>query len=81
MINFKKFCKETPELITSWQELTKLAEKCQLKNEVNAELVELLSLSSKRIYNLIKGFDPDNNIYNAQGDRTKVQSYAQAVRA
>ena len=78
---FKAFCVAQPELQTSWNELMLLVEKCCQKNEVNARLIELLNQSSRRTFNLIKGFDPDNNIYNAKGDRTRVRYYSDSLSA
>lgn len=72
MDDFKSFCLTHSELAVPWKKLTGIAEKCQQKNEVNAELVGLLIQSSKRLHNLIKGFDPDNHLYNARGNQTKV---------
>ncbi len=77
----KKFCLHNPELSDSWERLMNLVEQCNFKNEVNARLIELVTLSTKRTFNLIKGFDPDNNIYNSTGDRTIVKHYGQSLSA
>jgi len=77
----KKFCFKTPQLSASWEQLMKLVEQCSIKNEVNARLIELIAVSTKRAFNLIKGFDPDNNIYNSTGDRTIVKHYGQSLSA
>ena len=58
-----------------------LVEKCRFKNEVNGRLISLLNQSSRRTFNLIKGFDPDNNIYNATGNRTAVRHYGDSLSA
>jgi flagellar biosynthesis/type III secretory pathway chaperone len=60
-------------IASAWIELMALVQSCYLKNEVNAQVVHLTHLSIKRRLNLIKGFDPDNNIYNKKGDRNLVQ--------
>ena len=77
----KKFCLQNPELSASWEGLMNLVGQCNFKNEVNARLIELVTVSTKRTFNLIKGFDPDNNIYNASGDRTIVKHYGQSLSA
>ncbi len=77
----KQFCTNTPELQGSWQKLMELVGQCYHLNEVNAQLIELLTKSTKRTFNLIKGFDPDNNIYDAKGDRKIVSHYGQPVSA
>ncbi len=77
----RKYCLNHPELETSWNGLMNLVKQCNFKNEVNARLVELVTSSTKRTFNLIKGFDPDNNIYNSSGDRTIVKHYGQSVLA
>lgn len=77
----KKFCLNNLELSSSWQQLMRIVEQCHFKNEVNARLIELVSVSTKRTFNLIKGFDPDNNIYNSTGDRTIVKHYGQSISA
>lgn len=77
----KEICLKTPELSASWEQLMNLVEQCNLKNEVNGRLIELVAISTKRAFNLIKGFDPDNNIYNSTGDRTIVKHYGQSLSA
>lgn len=77
----KKICMKIPELSANWERLMNLVEQCNFKNEVNARLIELVTVSTKRTFNLIKGFDPDNNIYNSSGDRTIVKHYGQSVSA
>ncbi len=81
LAQLKKYCTENTQLSENWSELMQLVEKCCLKNEVNARLIELLTQSSRRTFNLIKGFDPDNNIYNACGDRTAVRHYGDSISA
>ncbi len=78
---FKKFCSRNPALAESWTELMQLVEKCCFKNEVNARLIDLLNHSSQRTFNLIKGCDPDNNIYNSQGNRTTVRHFSSSLSA
>lgn len=78
---FKSFCVSHPQLEPAWNELMQLLEKCCVKNEVNARLIDLINQSSRRTFNLIKGFDPDNNIYNAKGDRTRVRYYNDSLSA
>ncbi len=77
----KQFCLNSPELQTSWNELMDLVGQCFHLNEVNAQLIELLTNSTKRTFNIIKGFDPDNNIYDAKGDRKIISHYGQPVSA
>lgn len=77
----RKYCMNSSELKADWNELMLLVDQCNFKNEVNSRLIELVSTSTKRSFNLIKGFDPDNNIYNAQGDRTIVKHYGQSLSA
>jgi flagellar biosynthesis/type III secretory pathway chaperone len=77
----KQYCSNSPELKSSWNELMSLVGQCFHLNEVNAQLIELLTKSTKRTFNIIKGFDPDNNIYDAKGDRKIVSHYGQPVSA
>lgn len=77
----KQFCMNTPELQNNWQKLAELVGRCYHLNEVNAQLIELVTKSTKRTFNIIKGFDPDNNIYDAKGDRKIVSHYGQPVSA
>jgi|GEM_PF-2185736 len=79
--DFKHYCISNDELESKWVGLMNLVEQCRFKNEVNARLVELLNQSSRRTFNLIKGFDPDNNIYNANGNRTAVRHYSDSLSA
>ncbi len=81
MNQFKNYCLQNTDLVPVWQNLMQLVEKCCLKNEVNARLIELVTNSSQRTFNLIKGFDPDNNIYNAKGNRTTVRYYGDSLSA
>jgi len=78
---FKAFCELSPNLAEDWQQLVELIKQCSVKNEVNARLIKLLSDSTSRTFNLIKGFDPDNNIYNASGSRSTVRYYNSSVSA
>jgi flagellar biosynthesis/type III secretory pathway chaperone len=78
---FKLHCFSNLKLKSSWEDLMELVEKCSFKNEVNGRLINLLSQSSRRTFNLIKGFDPDNNIYNATGNRTAVRHYGNSLSA
>lgn len=68
--DLKAHCTREPKLTHQWQKLMEIVAKCGFQNEVNARLVELLATSTRRMFNLIKGLDPDNNIYNATGTRT-----------
>lgn len=77
----KDFCVSTPALNEKWQNLVSVIEQCTLKNEVNARLITLLNSSTQRTFNLIKGFDPDNNIYNASGNRATVRYSNSSVSA
>ena len=78
---FKQLCVANSELKEVWTEMIQLVEKCCLKNEVNARLIKLVETSSKRTFNLIKGFDPDNNIYNSSGNRSTVRYYSDSLSA
>ena len=79
--DLKAHCTGEPKLIQHWQKLMELVSKCGFQNEVNARLVELLSTSTRRTFNLIKGLDPDNNIYNASGTRTTMEYSRASVSA
>ncbi len=74
-------CKDSPLLSENWKKLIDLVGQCHFKNEVNARMIELMTVSTKRTFNLIKGFDPDNNIYNAKGSRAKVTHFGQPLSA
>jgi len=78
---FKQHCNDNPELKKSWEALMNVVGMCSFKNEVNARLIQLLHQSSRRTLNLIKGFDPDNNIYNASGNRTAVRHSSDTISA
>ena len=78
---FKLHCFNDMKLKFSWEGLMELVEKCSFKNEVNGRLINLLNQSSRRTFNLIKGFDPDNNIYNATGIRTAVRHCGDSLSA
>jgi len=77
----KQYCLSNSELKPHWDNLMDLVSQCHYKNEVNSRLIELVTSSTKRTFNLIKGFDPDNNIYDAKGDRKIVKHYGQPVSA
>ena len=77
----RDFCLQTDELKNHWLNLIELVEQCNYKNEVNANMVQLITTSTKRTFNLIKGFDPDNNLYNRDGDRSMVQLQSQPLIA
>ncbi|PCI73317.1 MAG: hypothetical protein COB38_01065 [Gammaproteobacteria bacterium] len=75
------FCLNNVELKTSWEELIELVGECNFKNEVNSKIVQLITTSTKRTFNLIKGFDPDNNLYNSEGNRSLVQHQGRSLIA
>jgi len=77
----KQYCIQNEELHPIWEKLMVVVSDCHKKNEVNSRLIELVTNSTKRTFNLIKGFDPDNNIYDAKGDRKIVKHYGQPVSA
>jgi len=79
--SLQNFCESHSDLNTTWCELIELVKKCRLKNEVNSRLVNLLNISTRRTFNLIKGFDPDNNIYNASGNRATVRFNNNSISA
>lgn len=75
------FCLNNDDLKPSWESLMELVDQCNFKNEVNARLINIVSKSTRRTFNLIKGFDPDNNIYNASGDSTLVKHFGVPLSA
>lgn len=77
----RTFCLNTAELKVSWEELINLVGECHFKNEVNSKMVQLITTSTRRTFNLIKGFDPDNNLYNREGNRSLVQHQGQSLIA
>ncbi len=77
----KQFCLSNSKLKAGWDKLMNLVEQCHFKNEVNARLIELLTSSTKRTFNLIKGFNPDNHLYNSAGDSTVVKHFGQSLSA
>jgi flagellar biosynthesis/type III secretory pathway chaperone len=81
LIQLKNYCLNDKTLTPSWNRLMELVNQCHFKNEVNARLIELVTQSTKRTFNLIKGFDPDNNIYDSQGDQKIVSHYGSSVSA
>jgi flagellar biosynthesis/type III secretory pathway chaperone len=81
LAEFKLHCFSNSQLKSLWEGLMELVEKCNFKNEVNGRLINLLNQSSRRTFNLIKGFDPDNNIYNATGNSSAVRHYGNSLSA
>jgi flagellar biosynthesis/type III secretory pathway chaperone len=77
----KKACMENQELKEKWDYLMETVDECHFQNEVNARLIELVTASTKRTFNLIKGFDPDNNIYDNKGDRKQIKHFGQPLSA
>jgi len=77
--NLAIICNKDKDLQPVWQEFLHTAQQCQVKNEVNAKMVSSLLNANKRLFNLFKGADPDNNIYDARGDRHLVNSGGRSV--
>jgi len=77
----RNYCLKTPQLKSHWDKLMAIVDQCNHNNEVNAQLIVLISKSTKRAFNLIKGFDPDNNIYDSKGDRKQVKHFGQPLSA
>jgi len=74
-------CLATPQLAGHWQDLMALVSRCNFQNEVNARMVDLLHTSCRRTLNLIRGFDPDHNLYNANGACTRLSHHGASVMA
>ncbi len=77
----RNYCFTNKTLRPFWEKLMDKVDQCNHKNEVNSHLIELIASSTKRAFNLIKGFDPDNNIYDAKGDRKQVKHFSQPLSA
>ncbi|MDQ7048700.1 MAG: flagellar protein FlgN [Enterobacterales bacterium] len=77
----KMICQSQEELKYHWQSLMELVDQCHFKNEVNAQLIELITHSTKRMFNLIKGCDPDNNIYDHKGDSKVIKHFGTPISA
>ena len=77
----QKHCLSTASLTQPWENLMALVDQCRYKNEVNSRIVELVTQSTKRTFNLIKGFDPTNHIYDAKGGSKLVKHYGQPLSA
>lgn len=77
----QKHCLSSAELSEPWGRLMAVVDQCRYKNEVNSRIVELVTQSTKRTFNLIKGFDPSNNIYDAKGSSKLVKHYGQPLSA
>lgn len=80
-VELKAYCMSNKLLKKAWTNLIQLIENCRFKNEVSARLIDLLSQSCTRTFNLLKGFDPDNNIYNAAGNRTAIRHRSESLLA
>ena len=76
-----QYCKSNRELSTRWNTILTLLSECQYKNEVNGRLIKLLNTSCRRVFNLLKGMDPDNNIYNSTGACSRVEATRASVSA
>ena len=70
-----------PKLSSRWNEIVGLLDDCNFQNEVNGRLINLLDNSCRRVFNLLKGMDPDNNIYNASGACSRLQASRSSVSA
>ena len=77
----KVICQSQTELKPHWQSLMELVDQCHFKNEVNAQLIELITHSTKRMFNLIRGCDPDNNIYDHKGDSKVIKHFGTPISA
>jgi len=77
----KDICQSQTELKPHWQSLMELVDQCHFKNEVNAQLIELITQSTKRMFNLIRGCDPDNNIYDHKGDSKVIKHFGTPISA
>lgn len=57
-------------LKTTWQNLVKAAKACQKANEVNGRIISLRYQATMHTLQILRGNNPDENIYNGQGART-----------
>lgn len=76
-----EYCKSNQSLKNRWNSILKLLSDCEYKNEVNGRLIKLLNTSCRRVFNLLKGMDPDNNIYNSTGACSRVEATRASVSA
>ncbi|WP_196137282.1 flagella synthesis protein FlgN [Aliikangiella sp. G2MR2-5] len=81
LVDFKNHCYKSEETQQGWIQLMELVSKCSFQNEVNGRLLQLVQEASKRTFNLIRGFDPDNNIYDSSGSRSMVSTSRASVSA
>lgn len=77
----KQISNSSTRLSPLWENLKTLVENCRYENEVNGNMVELVATSTKRTFNLIRGINPDNRLYNSEGDNTNVSYRGQALTA
>jgi len=75
------YCEKDKELSEKWETIIALLTDCAHRNEVNGRMIKLLDSSSRRVFNLLKGMDPDNNIYNATGACSRVEASRASVSA
>lgn len=81
LFDIKSLCESEKQLTPDWKNLMTIVAKCNFQNEVNGQLVGLLDNSCKRIFNLMRGFDPDNNLYNATGSSSRMMQSNASVSA
>ncbi len=79
--SLRQLCTNNPKLAEYWEKTMAIVQDCNHQNEVNGEIIKLLNHSTKRIFNLFKGFEPDNNIYNATGSCSRLNASRASVSA
>ena len=65
----KSFVQQIPELEQSWQSMLERASHCQMMNEINGQMLAMMSNANRRTLNIVRGIQPDNNIYDKTGSR------------
>jgi flagella synthesis protein FlgN len=61
-------CDDNAGLAVKWRQLLKIAEDCRHQNRMNHQLMELGSRHIQRALCILRGEDPDQNLYGPGGD-------------
>jgi len=59
--------KGNKQLSALWDELVLLAEKCQKKNRINGNIIDLVSRQSKHALDILRGISPGAELYDYSG--------------
>jgi len=72
---------DEPTIAQQWHEVNNTINECKAINEVNGVLVNRGQKVSRQLLHILKGNQPSNELYNAQGSTKATRAYSTVAKA